>query len=293
MAIGAEIPFGWSVRSRRAIDDRFITADLTTRDALSTFRRHKNLEVFVESTNRSYYLDNDTTNSDWMEVLKSIDVLTEDSAITNDDFLVWFDESEKTHKKVKKLNFGASKWTAGTGDDIYRLLGNVGVGVNPTSKFHIRLPSSFPLYEFKFQTPTISGLLANSPEFAIGRVDNDNYLKFAPFAAGGSYPIIQSWGGALQIAFNKGTTGLLFESNKITYASASFIEHNTSNSYLTFQNSVGRYRFNRTNAGGNPFEINCSIANETEMFMRDLPTSDPLVANKVWSNGGVLTLSAG
>jgi hypothetical protein len=105
MAIGAEIPFGWSVRSRRAIDDRFITADLTTRDALSTFRRHKNLEVFVESTNRSYYIDNDTTNSDWMEVLKSIDVLTEDSAITNDDFLVWFDESEKSHKKVKRLNF--------------------------------------------------------------------------------------------------------------------------------------------------------------------------------------------
>jgi len=105
MAIGAEIPFGWSVRSRRAIDDRFITADLTTRDALSTFRRHKNLEVFVENTNRSYYLDNDTTNSDWMEVLKSIDVLTEDSGITDDDFLVWFDESEKKHKKIKKSNF--------------------------------------------------------------------------------------------------------------------------------------------------------------------------------------------
>jgi hypothetical protein len=40
-----------------------------------------------------------------MEVLKSIDVLTEDSNVTDDDFLVWFDESEKTHKKVKRLNF--------------------------------------------------------------------------------------------------------------------------------------------------------------------------------------------
>jgi hypothetical protein len=139
MAIGAEIPFGWSVRSRRAIDDRFITADLTTRDALSTFRRHKNLEVFVESTNRSYYLDNDTTNSDWMEVLKSIDVLTEDSAITDDDFLVWFDENLKTHKKIKKSDFGGSKWTE-VANGIYRN-GRVAIGtttVTTTDAFVVR-----------------------------------------------------------------------------------------------------------------------------------------------------------
>ena len=139
MAIGAEIPFGWSVRSRRAIDDRFITADLTTRDALSTFRRHKNLEVFVESTNRSYYLDNDTTNSDWMEVLKSIDVLTEDSAITNDDFLVWFDESEKTHKKIKKSDFGGSKWTENSFGIRYnpsQTFKNVAIGItNPSTNY--------------------------------------------------------------------------------------------------------------------------------------------------------------
>jgi hypothetical protein len=137
MATGAEIPFGWSVRSRRAIDDRFITANLTTRDALSEFRRHKNLEVFVESTNRSYYLDNDTTNSDWMEVLKSIDVLTEDSGITDDDFLVWFDESLKTHKKIKKSDFGGSKWTE-VANGIYRggrvVIGASTVSTNQTFK---------------------------------------------------------------------------------------------------------------------------------------------------------------
>jgi len=117
-AVGADIPFGWSVRSRNPIDDRFITANLTSRDALSTFRRHKNLEVFVESENKSFYLDNSTTNSDWKEVLKNIDVLTESSLITDNDYVVWFDDTTKTHLKIKLLDFKTFIGSGGGGDTV-------------------------------------------------------------------------------------------------------------------------------------------------------------------------------
>jgi hypothetical protein len=227
-----------------------------------------------------------------MEVLKSIDVLTEDSNVTDDDFLVWFDESEKTHKKVKKLNFGSSKWTSGTGDDIYRLLGNVGVGVNPASKFHVRLNSD--QWDFIVRPATVQGSpISGSTEIALGKTGTSSWLRIANNTAAGAFPVIQTNTGSFAFFFNDSSdNSLLLQATRVTLQGG-FYGSNSSDQRLILNAGTGRYRFERNNAGGAPFEIDASVANNLDLSIRDLPTSDPLIANRVWNNGGVLTLSAG
>jgi hypothetical protein len=270
MAIGAEIPFGWSVRSRRAIDDRFITADLTTRDALSEFRRHKNLEVFVESTNRSYYLDNDTTNTDWMEVLKSIDVLTEDSAITDDDFLVWFDESEKTHKKVKKSDFGGSKWTDKTGDNIARIVGNVAFGdFNPAERIHLGGTDKIKINNFTIQGN--DGSFATRFQGALNR-----RIVFNGEDGIGNLILFSDVNGA-QLQFSTAHT--------LARRSLALFEMVTYNTFRVTGTESGSLTIIEFSNGGS--------AQESQVKIPNIPSTDPLIAGVLWSDSGTIKISAG
>lgn len=98
--MAAQIPFGWSVRSRRPIDDRYIVADLTARDALDTFRRHEGLFCYVESNDKTYKLVGGITNSDWVEVLDNIGELGVGTPDVDADSLAYFDVTEGEHKKM-------------------------------------------------------------------------------------------------------------------------------------------------------------------------------------------------
>jgi hypothetical protein len=222
-----------------------------------------------------------------MEVLKSIDVLTEDSGITDDDFLVWFDENEKTHKKIKKSDFGGSKWSAGTGDDIFRSSGNVGIGVNPTSgnKLHLRLSPTGNNFDFRVRENTFSG--GSGIEVAFGDFTAAQTIRMAHNP---SSPFLMSSGGFFVYLSNSFGSGFQFSNSALRWVGTDRSITSETDRFV-FQRGIG---VSRASAGsGEAITILTAIANQTDLFLRDIPTSDPLVANKVWSNGGVLTLSAG
>jgi hypothetical protein len=185
-----------------------------------------------------------------------------------------------------------SRWTPGTGDDIFRSLGNVGIGVNPTAKFHVRLNSD--QWDFIVRPATVQGSpISGSTEIALGKTGTSSWLRIANNTAAGAFPVIQTNSGSFAFFFSDSSdNSLLLQATRVTLQGG-FYGSNATDQRLILNAGTGRYRFERNNAGGVPFEIDASVANNLDLSIRDLPTSDPLIANRVWNNGGVLTLSAG
>jgi hypothetical protein len=205
-----------------------------------------------------------------MEVLKSIDVLTEDSAITNDDFLVWFDESLKTHKKIKKSDFGGSKWTDKTGDNIARTVGNVAFGdFNPAERIHLGGTDKIKINNFTIQGS--DGSFATRMQGAL-----NNRILFNDNVTNGSLLLFSDTNGA-QLQFTSAHT--------LARRSLALFEMVTYNTFRVTGTESGSLTIIEFSNGGSGQQSQVKIPN--------IPITDPLIAGVLWSDGGTIKISAG
>jgi hypothetical protein len=180
-----------------------------------------------------------------------------------------------------------SKWTAGTGDDIFRSLGNVGIGVNPTSgnKLHLRLSPTGNNFDFRVRENTFSG--GSGIEVAFGDFTAAQTIRMAHNPAN---PFLMSTGNFSIYLSSSFGSGFSFTNTGLRWVGTDRSITSETDKFV-FQRGIG---VSRASAGsGEAITILTSIANETTMTIRDLPTSDPLIVGRIWNNGGVLTVSAG
>jgi hypothetical protein len=192
-----------------------------------------------------------------MEVLKSIDVLTEDSGITDDDFLVWFDENLKTHKKIKKSDFGGSKWTDGTTPTrIYRD-GNIIVG----------------------SSSAISDLAGLG---VIGRATGFNDSLF----------IVRNQANTVDLLRVNGQGALIANTNTVKFGAGlpTGIPTNTFRYVTTIGLGVSQTVFEIINDSS---QVLLQVNSNGRIRASHLPTSDPLVAGMIWRDGNDLKISTG
>jgi hypothetical protein len=271
--MSAPIPFGWSVRSRRPIDERFITATTTTRNDLNTFRRHEGLETYVEADDTTYKLVGGIDNTNWVEVLKNINLLTEETTIdTATDTIAFWDASAGRHRKVKfeDLPIDGSKWSDVTGGYIRRN-SRVGIGVDPTDMLHVG-GNAFNVGGNALRLGNLRIVDVDSIAFGtqISGLHNDRLIISGTttigFEAGNFY-----LGSPTDFNFNRES---LTQHTIGTYRNLRIIvrEFGTIEAISFGQNSAGTLAYIKTS---------------------NLPTSDPLIAGVWWSNGGVITISAG
>jgi hypothetical protein len=218
-----------------------------------------------------------------MEVLKSIDVLTEDSGITDDDFLVWFDESLKTHKKIKKSDFGGSKWTDGTFNaggfgTLNGIIRNSYVTIGQSSLSDLLARSAKLLVKSDYSFNSDSAAPAH---FQVLTASNQNVIR----AYANNVEILDKY-RFTPTGFSALTGGLVFSA-----ASGSDIQFSGRNfGILADSNQVINFSF------GNVAKMSMQFVSSTTtlvLSIQDLPTSDPLVSGEVWRSGNDLKISTG
>lgn len=189
------------------------------------------------------------------------------------DRLVISDSEDSDELKVisiSDLPIDGSKWTQLTGDNIGRTVGNVAFGnFNPSERIHVGGTDKIRIGNFTIQGS--DGSFATRMQGALNR-----RILFNGEDGSGSLILFSDSNGA-QLSFSTAHT--------LARRSLALFEMVTYNTFRVTGTESGSLTIIEFSNGGS--------AQESQVKIPNIPTSDPLIAGVLWSDGGTIKISAG